>query len=622
MPSSRSTRYCSVCHSPMKYNGKFYSCPNWKQHKDDKARAVASMDSAATTRAPVRSLKDIRLSAEQATALAAVLTTLEEDTDFHAVCVQARAGTGKSTLIRSTANTIHSVDPALSQRYFSFAVRDTEEAQAVMPEGVIASTLHRFGLSVIKRVYGRGVKVSKWKDHQIMQRVIVAGDGLEEPVAKSLRRVAIKLRTLAVDYGMEFPIGWEEAQFLSDRHELGIHLYGYEEVVNGANGLQAESLRITNEVSFTDMLAFVLYIPEVFAAALYQPADVTYLDEAQDNPAAQWDLVLLSAGYVSDRLASRMDYYPGLIPDHPRRRSVFVFVGDNRQSLYGFRGAMTGGMQIIADTLPGTVTHKLTLSRRAPQSVVPYVRKIVEDFDAAPENPVGAVALCTEEDLMLHIGQGRGDTLILCRSNAPLVALALDLVKKGIAVKLSYDANERIQEEIRRYVWRQEKDEGVIVNVRMYEAHVQNVLDTLLDSLGKKNQKMSNAQIEARIDSYEVQLVLLSRSADWVEFYKLMNKLFSGVDVDGTMDVGTPIHMSSIHSIKGGEQRHVFLLEGANIPNKRATEPWEIEAEFNALYVAITRTLECLYFVNSVPALFTEFVSDMPMYESLAADSE
>ncbi|KKK71001.1 hypothetical protein LCGC14_2918360, partial [marine sediment metagenome] len=55
-----------------------------------------------------------------------------------------------------------------------------------------------------------------------------------------------------------------------------------------------------------------------------------------------------------------------------------------------------------------------------------------------------------------------------------------------------------------------------------------------------------------------------------------------------------------VHKAKGLEAKRVFILQpkGAEMPHKMAKSKWQIEQEWNCLYIAITRAIEELIYVS------------------------
>ena len=97
-------------------------------------------------------------------------------------------------------------------------------------------------------------------------------------------------------------------------------------------------------------------------------------------------------------------------------------VGDDRQAIYGFRGAAQDGMDMMKTTLNATELG-LTITYRCPKAVVAIASTIVPDYKAADSAPEGLVDSVAEA--MLPVQVTIGDA-ILSRSNAPLMPLCLE----------------------------------------------------------------------------------------------------------------------------------------------------------------------------------------------------
>ena len=76
-----------------------------------------------------------------------------------------------------------------------------------------------------------------------------------------------------------------------------------------------------------------------------------------------------------------------------------------------------------------------------------------------------------------------------------------------------------------------------------------------------------------------------------------IKELFSNTDKDGMPQ--SKVVLSSIHRAKGLEADNVFILHPEKLPHPMATLDWEIEQEYNIKYVAITRSMDTLYFVET-----------------------
>lgn len=141
------------------------------------------------------------------------------------------------------------------------------------------------------------------------------------------------------------------------------------------------------------------------------------VDESQDLNAAQLALALKAKGQTG-RLCA---------------------VGDRRQAIYAFCGADARSFARIAE-----ITHAqilpLSVCYRCPRSVVNEAKQIVPQIEAAPNAPEGVVSYLKEEQAWGILGRehGRGasraatQTMVLCRTTAPLITAAFDLIARGV----------------------------------------------------------------------------------------------------------------------------------------------------------------------------------------------
>lgn len=111
------------------------------------------------------------------------------------------------------------------------------------------------------------------------------------------------------------------------------------------------------------------------------------------------------------------------------RRSRQIGVGDEAQSIYGFRGAKPDSMS-DAVRLFKMAQLPLSISFRCPQSIVANVLWRVPTFQA--HRPGGHV-----ETLTSHLSAVEDDGVILCRNNAPLIHAALVLLSNGQSVNVA-----------------------------------------------------------------------------------------------------------------------------------------------------------------------------------------
>ena len=157
----------------------------------------------------------------------------------------------------------------------------------------------------------------------------------------------------------------------------------------------------TGNIDFNDQV----YMPALFGG-IFPQFPLVLVDEAQDlNPTNH---------ALLDRLVKHR----------------VIFVGDPYQSIYGFRGAVQGGMAALAAKFK-TQAHTLSISFRCPQAIVENARWRVPEFKWIKEG--GHV-----ENLKELRGADIPDNgVVLCRNNAPLFGLALKLLSLGRSVSVS-----------------------------------------------------------------------------------------------------------------------------------------------------------------------------------------
>jgi superfamily I DNA/RNA helicase len=107
-----------------------------------------------------------------------------------------------------------------------------------------------------------------------------------------------------------------------------------------------------------------------------------------------------------------------------------IFVGDPAQSIYGFRGAVQGGMAKLAEDF-STTPADLSVSFRCPQAVVEAARWRVPKFKWIKEG--GHVESLNE----LSATDISDSGAIICRNNAPLFKVGLGLLSTGRGISIS-----------------------------------------------------------------------------------------------------------------------------------------------------------------------------------------
>ena len=306
----------------------------------------------------------------------------------------------------------------------------------------------------------------------------------------------------------------------------------------------------TNIVDFDDMCWLPIYhdLP-------MKQYDVVFIDEAQDTNKNQIALALKS------------------IKDTGR----IIAVGDDYQSMYGFRGADVDAIprlieSLDADELPLSITY------RCPTSHVDLVNKKFPyiPMQAWEEKDEGEIIYWSMERALVA---WKSSDMVLCRTNAPLVRPCFDLIRRGIKATIRG----------------RDIGKGLINIIRKMKANdVSDLIIKLTDYRNKEVEKLQkaekNSQANALEDKVDTIIALLDNTSTITELEHKIESVFSD-KVEGVV-------FSTVHKAKGLESTHVSILRSDLMPHPMAEKPWEKEQENNILYVALTRSLETLVFVN------------------------
>jgi len=531
------------------------------------------------------------LSPQQEAAIQWVTTALATNTR-KGMNLVARAGCGKTyTLIeiaKMLSKTLSTKDEVYFGAYNASIAKEIKgklEAEKINSKHINASTLHSAGFSAWRYV-AKNVQVDEKKVSKILNRLAdeltLKAPSERDPIkADLLRRKALAVQnyggfvlkavSLAKQRAFGFLCSYED---MSKWYDLSDHFGLEDELAEDCPVNMDELIRLCIHVFKTsieqDMQVIdfddMILAPLVHNVRMW-PKRVVLLDEAQDtNPARR-------------ALAIKM-----LNP----KTGVFIAVGDDRQAIYGFTGADSDSMQLIAehfksDTLPLNVTY------RCPKTVVAHAQQWVPDITAHESAPQGAVIHAFEAEFWYRETALNGEDAILCRNTKPLISLAYTLLRKGIAC----------------HVEGKEIGQGLIALASRWKITTLSALVTKLnDYKDREVQKWLAKEMPEKADAVEDKvgtlLILIERLtaegkkqlSDLVDF---ITKLF-GDDQDNRVKTLT---LSTIHKSKGREWNRVFWW-GANqlSPSKWAKKDWQLHQEYNLMYVAATRAKSELIIVN------------------------
>jgi superfamily I DNA/RNA helicase len=178
-------------------------------------------------------------------------------------------------------------------------------------------------------------------------------------------------------------------------------------------------------------------------------------------------------------------------------------------------------------------------------------------------------------------------TFILCRTNAPLVKCAFDLIKLGRNIRIKMIGKEIAKQlkdlvgEVLEYRRKSPMDEFKIL------------LDGWIANIRAEFQEKEGGEeiIAEANDKYECLVVIGQHCVDTDGLLKNIDQFF----IDGdTEDDPNTIYLCSGHRSKGLERERVIILRPDLCPHPGAKLPADIEQEEYLWYVMLTRAMKCL----------------------------
>lgn len=457
------------------------------------------------------------------------------------IIIEAGPGCSKTTVLVEGSGRIKGGRTILT----SFSKLIADELAEKVPFGIESSTLNSLGNKIVRNSMPR-VKFNKFKDWNILRNVV--GEEELPKLRYSVERMIGLLKNNLVTTRSEM---MREITLIIKFHAIEIpDKYDggrFEEIVETC---YTQSIGNTREMSYDDQKLFVV----MFGLDI-NPYDVMMVDESQDL--SPLDIALV------ERCARRK-----------------IFVGDSWQSIFAFRGALSGAMNDIKERF-NCVGYELPICYRCPTDVINEAKRINPRLEDSGLRGQGDVRWVTKNEFREMIGKDNSgkDDIVLCRTVAPLVKECL----KNIVWKRCYVKGRDIGEGLERLI----KDvcDGNIdigsFDLRLSEYYQEKI--ATLTSLGRME---ALSELEDKVESIKVFEERVSDVDGLVEEIKRVIK-----------DDGEGIAFMTMHKSKGLERKNVFLLRRDLLPHRKARTEEQLEQERNLEYVAITRSQHGLYSV-------------------------
>lgn len=475
--------------------------------------------------------------------------------------INAVAGSGKSKSLvegaRILADYYAAQQEALSIIFCAFNKSIVNELQAKLPRNVICKTVNAIGHGALLNYFGGKLTLDDQKYRRIvsnMVSVITTDRNKAQDVRKAMNQLVSFAQSTLTDTSNEEAMNLMCAKYSielpDDIANTGPDaFYSLTHLILEEGIRQAEQERV---ISFNDQI----WLPHILNANP-QSVEWAFVDECQDLSRAKLELVL--------RLRARR----------------YVFVGDPRQSIYGFAGADPGSFQAIIDRTEATVLP-LSICYRCPKSHIELAKEIVPQIEAHENAIEGVVEAIKASEL---IAKAKSGDLILCRFTAPLIRTCIQFIKQRIPARVKgRDIGESLATMAREALGNQ----SYLLLPEALKAYVERKRTKLL----KRDDTEGEIQaLEDRADGIMACYDAFTNCHTIDQFAWEIQKLFG--------DESAGIELATIHRAKGLEADNVFLLKPDVLPFIwNGQKPWQYEQEENIEYVALTRAKKSLTFVN------------------------
>ena len=462
--------------------------------------------------------------------------------------IQAVAGSGKTTTIIQSLNLIPTNKRILM---LAFNKSIANELKEKVPFHVEVLTFHSCGFASLRNSSRARIQV---KSNKVFN--IIKGE-IEWDERKVYGSYISKLVSLAKGTGMGVlvPDTYEEWMHLIEHHDVlqfnnnaGLSV---DTLIDYSSNILRSSNRDRRTIDFDDMLLFTLLYN-----SQYKQYDYVFIDEAQDTNGVQRTIL--------KKLLK------------PQGR--LIAVGDPYQAIYGFRGADSTAMQMIADEF-GAKTLPLSISYRCSKNVVKEANEYMPDIRAFDRSPEGSVESLDKYE----VSDFSNEDAILCRNTAPLVKTAYSFIAKGVPVNmLGRDIGA-----------------GLISFIKSFKTNsISDLEDEMYRWYEVQKTKAEDSGNEAKFDSCTDKYDSVKIFIDQVANDSVTN-LISVIEDLFSDEENNNLTLATIHKSKGLEWDKVFILDRSKFFPVWARREWMKIQERNIVYVAITRAKRSLIYISS-----------------------
>lgn len=470
------------------------------------------------------------------------------------IAVGAVAGSGKTTTLVKGFNQMNRPGNKL---FAAFNKSIVDELKKRLPSSVNCQTFHSLGYSALRSSLP---DVRRWDIENGNVKYRAMARDLSVPASYGDKRVIQDTVLSLLNYAQLTltPLNVPDLVEMADRFGLDIPLsFPIEEACEVVKEMLLAGRKSAEKglISYSDMI----YMPLVMDLNLPKYSLIA-ADECQDLNKGQMTLLMRAMATGGN----------------------FVAVGDRNQAIYQFAGAESDSFDQLKAHFSAEELE-LNYCYRCPQSVIEEAQKIVPHIECPEGTRAGIVGTVGEEKFKNMLT--RGD-MVLCRLTAPLVKLCFQLIAQRIPAKVrGRDIGAQIANTVRQIMKR--SDSMSEFPRRMYDWQ-EAQLNMLRDKLGSEDKQQA---VNDKCDCLSICYTMFKPHS--IEgFCADISNLFS--------DSESPVTLCTVHRAKGLENPRVFIIKPEKLPLVRKGQtPSQIQQEWNLRYVAVTRAMDELYFVNT-----------------------
>lgn len=484
------------------------------------------------------------------------------------VMVDAYAGCAKSTTLEMAAPKIKA--PAMA---IAFNKKIATDLKAKMPQNFDCKTFNGLGHQAIMRGYSGRLTLEEKKLGKLITQVGKDRDiELSSEQWDDLRKLVTGVMQVGITPGdrgrpltPDLKENWELVAF-----ERWLTPESFEFLYDLARDVLERGIKMVEEsgiISFDDQVYYSACIKGAFPKF-----PVVFVDEKQDL--SPLNLAMLAQCVRED--------------------GKITAVGDDRQSIYAFRGADAEASSKIRLIMPEWTDRTLATTFRCPKLVVARQQRHVPGYKAWHTNTDGRIAHLKpgSEGITLEEGwswkhvqalvpSGQSTVGVICRNNGPLLSLAFGLIRQGVgAYMLGRDMGKGLVTLSKKIC----PEDGMLRDICAGKIVEWMESESSLARANKQGEKVAGIT-----DRGECLLAVIdSGCGNAGELRMMLSKLFA-------RESGQVV-LGSGHRWKGLEADVILHLDPWRIPSKYAKEASkagddrQLVQEWNLKYVIETRT--------------------------------